>query len=146
MSTAAKLTLATTTVGAIGIVIFVHWQQKADQAVRLAKFPSVLCSSSANDVRGAAAETVKVLQTISEGSISQEDFKKAVAHAKFRALEEGEELNSGITATGAGLVHGGKPFHMEEVSKAVEAVSADKLKTVSFPILFPHIINRTCLG
>lgn len=33
MSTAAKLTLASTSVGAIGIVIFVHYQQKADKAV-----------------------------------------------------------------------------------------------------------------
>ncbi|TKA33236.1 hypothetical protein B0A50_00789 [Salinomyces thailandicus] len=32
MSTAAKLTLASTSVGAIGIVIFVHYQQKADKA------------------------------------------------------------------------------------------------------------------
>lgn len=33
MSTAAKLTLAGTTAGAIGIVIFVHMQQKLDKAV-----------------------------------------------------------------------------------------------------------------
>ncbi|CZT20153.1 related to cytochrome c oxidase assembly factor [Ramularia collo-cygni] len=32
MSTAAKLTLAGTTAGAIGIVIFVHLQQKLDKA------------------------------------------------------------------------------------------------------------------
>ena len=35
MSTAAKLTFASTTVGAIGIVLFVHYQQKADQAVSI---------------------------------------------------------------------------------------------------------------
>ena len=35
MSTAAKLTLASTTVGALGIVLFVHYQQKADQAVSI---------------------------------------------------------------------------------------------------------------
>ncbi|KAF7197868.1 hypothetical protein HII31_00957 [Pseudocercospora fuligena] len=33
MSTAAKLTLAGTTLGAIGIVLFVHRQQKLDQAL-----------------------------------------------------------------------------------------------------------------
>lgn len=33
MSTRAKLTLATTTCSAIGIVVFVHMQQKADKAV-----------------------------------------------------------------------------------------------------------------
>ncbi|GAB7366555.1 hypothetical protein MBLNU230_g8541t1 [Neophaeotheca triangularis] len=32
MSTRAKATLASTTLGAIGIVIFVHYQQKADKA------------------------------------------------------------------------------------------------------------------
>ncbi|KAF2091100.1 cytochrome c oxidase assembly protein [Saccharata proteae CBS 121410] len=32
MSTAAKLTLAGTTAGAIGIVILVHFQQKAEKA------------------------------------------------------------------------------------------------------------------
>lgn len=33
MSTAAKVTLAATSLTAIGIVIFVHQQQKSDQAV-----------------------------------------------------------------------------------------------------------------
>lgn len=32
MSTASKITLATTLVGTIGIVAFVHWAQKAEQA------------------------------------------------------------------------------------------------------------------
>ncbi|KAK5170938.1 uncharacterized protein LTR77_004082 [Saxophila tyrrhenica] len=32
MSTKAKVTLATTTLAAIGTVVFVHYQQKADQA------------------------------------------------------------------------------------------------------------------
>lgn len=95
---------------------------------------TIQITGSAKDVRGAAAEAVKTLKTISAGSISQEDFKKAVALAKYRALEEGQDLNSGLIATGAGLVHGGKPFQIEEVGKAVEGVSADKLKSVSFHI------------
>ncbi|KAF2483290.1 hypothetical protein BDY17DRAFT_250058 [Neohortaea acidophila] len=32
MSTAAKLTLASTTAAALGVVVFVHYQQRADQA------------------------------------------------------------------------------------------------------------------
>lgn len=32
MSTASKITLATTLVGTVGIVAFVHWGQKAEQA------------------------------------------------------------------------------------------------------------------
>jgi protein PET117 len=34
MSTAAKLTLASTALATVGIVYFVHRQQKTDQAVR----------------------------------------------------------------------------------------------------------------
>lgn len=35
MSQAAKITLAGTSLGAIGIVIMVHYQQQAEKAVRL---------------------------------------------------------------------------------------------------------------
>lgn len=35
MSTVAKLTLASTAVSAIGVVVFVHYAQRAEQAVRL---------------------------------------------------------------------------------------------------------------
>ncbi len=34
MSTAAKTTLATTALGTISIILFVHFQQTADKAVR----------------------------------------------------------------------------------------------------------------
>lgn len=92
---------------------------------------TIQISGSAKDVRAAAAEAVKIVKSISEGTISQEDFKKAVALAKYKALEEGQDLSSGLIASGAGLVHGGKPFQIEEVGSAVQAVTADKLKAVS---------------
>ena len=38
MSTASKITLAATTLSAVGIITFVHYGQKAEQAVRPA-FP-----------------------------------------------------------------------------------------------------------
>ena len=34
MSRASKLTLAATSLGAIGIVVFVHYSQRAEKAVR----------------------------------------------------------------------------------------------------------------
>jgi hypothetical protein len=34
MSTASKITLATTTLSAVGIITFVHYGQKAEQSVR----------------------------------------------------------------------------------------------------------------
>lgn len=44
MSTASKLTLAGTTLGALGIVLGVHFQQKAEQAVRSASTRSIMTS------------------------------------------------------------------------------------------------------
>lgn len=92
---------------------------------------TIQLTGSAKAIRGAAAEAVKSIKSIAEGSISKEDFTKAVALAKFRALEEGQNVEAGLVATGAGLVHGGKPFQIDEVSKSVEGVSAEKLKAVS---------------
>lgn len=92
-------------------------------------------SGSAKDVGAAAAAAVKTVKSIADGKISQEDFKKAVALAKYNALEEGQDLSSGLIATGAGLVHGGQPFQIEQVGKAVEGVSADKLKAAAKALL-----------
>lgn len=78
------------------------------------------------------------MKTISEGTISKEDFTKAVALAKYRALEEGQNFEAGLVATGAGLIHGGKPFQIDQVGKAVEGVSIEKLKTVCPFFSPPH--------
>lgn len=87
-------------------------------------------TGSAKAIRGASAEAVKALKSIAEGSISKEDFSKAVALAKYRALEDGQNIEAGLVSTGAGLVHGGKPFQIDEIGKSVESVSSEKLKAV----------------
>ncbi|KUJ08473.1 putative cytochrome b-c1 complex subunit 2 [Mollisia scopiformis] len=92
-------------------------------------------SGSAQAIRDASAEAVKALKSVSEGSISKEDFTKAVALAKYRALEEGQNIESGLVATGSGLIHGGKPFQIDEVGKSVESVTADKLKSAAKGLL-----------
>jgi ubiquinol-cytochrome c reductase core subunit 2 len=93
-------------------------------------------SGSAQAIRGASTEAVKALKSIAEGSISKEDFTKAVALAKYRALEEGQNIEAGLVSTGAGLIHSGKPFQIDEVGKSVEGVSTDKLKAVCTPFSF----------
>jgi len=92
-------------------------------------------SGSAQAIRSASAEAIKALKSVSSGSISKEDFTKAVALAKYRALEEGQNIEAGLVATGAGLVHGGKPFQIDEVGKSVESVTADKLKLAAKALL-----------
>jgi ubiquinol-cytochrome c reductase core subunit 2 len=91
---------------------------------------TIQISGSAKAIRGAATEVVKALKSISDGSISKEDFTKAVALAKYRALEEGQNIEAGLVSTGAGLIHGGKPYQIDEIGKSVESVSFDKLKSV----------------
>lgn len=92
-------------------------------------------TGSAEAIRGASTEAVKALKSIADGSISTEDFKKAVALAKYNALEEGQNIGAGLVSTGAGLVHGGKAFQIDEIGKSVEAVSADKLKSAAKALL-----------
>ncbi|RDW83090.1 putative cytochrome b-c1 complex subunit 2 [Coleophoma crateriformis] len=92
-------------------------------------------TGSAQAIRGASTEAIKAIKTIADGSISQEDFTKAVANAKYRALEEGQNIEAGLVATGAGLVQGGKAFQIEEVGKAVQGVSIEKLKAAAKALL-----------
>jgi ubiquinol-cytochrome c reductase core subunit 2 len=88
-------------------------------------------SGSAKAIRDAATEAVKSLKCVSEGTISKEDFTKAVALAKFRVLEESQTFDAGLASTGSGLVHEGKPFQIGEISNRIESVTAEKLKSVS---------------
>ena len=69
MSTRAKLTLASTTIGAIGIVIFVHYQQKADQAVR----PTRLSSDLMQEVLTDRSSCIKVSSEIWNSNGSNEN-------------------------------------------------------------------------
>lgn len=105
-------------------------------------------SGNARAIRDASGKAVEALKAISEGSVSKEDFTKAVALAKFQALEEGQNIEAGLVSTGAGLVHGGKAFQIDEVGKSVEAVSVDKLKSVSSALcqLFCDSASNKLLG
>ncbi|KAF6821470.1 cytochrome b-c1 complex subunit 2 [Colletotrichum musicola] len=89
---------------------------------------AVQLSGSAAAVRNAARETVKALKSISEGAVSKEDLTKAIAKAKFDALEATEKRSGSILLAGSGLVHGGKVVEAAESVKSFESVTADKLK------------------
>lgn len=90
-------------------------------------------------VRKAAEEAVKALRSISEGSVSKEDLTKAIARAKFDALEASEARNASLLLAGSGLIQSGKPTDIASVIKPVESVTAEKLKAVrlALEIYFP---------
>jgi len=92
-------------------------------------------TGSAKAIHGAATEAVKALKSIADGSIGKEDLSKAVALAKYQALEEGQNIEAGLVSTGAGLIHGGKAFQIDEIGKSVESVSIDKLKAAAKALL-----------
>ncbi|KAI9670160.1 MAG: ubiquinol-cytochrome c reductase core subunit 1 [Caeruleum heppii] len=85
-------------------------------------------TGSAKDIRGASGEVVKALKSVAAGETSKEDISKAVALAKFRALEAGQDVNAGIELTGSGLVQQGKAYQMDEIAKSIDSVKADKIQ------------------
>ena len=93
----------------------------------------LLCVSitgSAAPVREASKEVVKAIKKVAAGEISKEDIQKAIASAKLKALESGENLAAGMELTGAGLVHSGKAHQLDEVAKGVDGVTEDQVKKV----------------
>lgn len=99
---------------------------------------TVTLSGKGADVAFAGKVVVDTLKTVAAGNISAEDLKKATMLAKFRALEAGQSADTGIEASGMGLIGGGKAFQIDEVAKGIEAVGADKVKAVSH--LFPSFL------
>jgi ubiquinol-cytochrome c reductase core subunit 2 len=95
----------------------------------------VSINGSAKDVAGAAHEAVKTIKAIAGGQIAKEDIKKAIANAKFAELEYGQQTDAAIELTGAGLVHGGKAYQIDETAKAIDGVTEEKVKQVSLSSL-----------
>ena len=91
---------------------------------------SVTLSGSADDVASNAKSVVETLKAIASG-VSSEDLAKAKALAKFKELEYGQSTQAAIELTGAGLVQGGKAYQIDEVGKAVDTVTAEKVQQLA---------------
>ena len=100
---------------------------------------SVTLSSSSPQLGEASQEVVKVIKKVAKGDISKEDFKKAVANAKFNELSKLQELTAGLEQAGAGLISGGKTHQITEVAKSIEGVTESGLKKAS---LHPDEVDR----
>ena len=96
---------------------------------------------NADQIRQASQEAVKAIRRVAAGNVTREEIKKAVATAKFKALESGQNMNTGIELTGAGLIQGGKPFQIDELAKSIDTVTEDQVKKVSF---VPEYDLRPC--
>lgn len=89
-------------------------------------FTIQVTGASAATIRKAAEEAVKAVKSVADGTVSKEDLAKAIAKTKFDALTASEPGSATLAAAGTAALYGLKAAD----SKAFEAVSADKLKTV----------------
>jgi len=91
---------------------------------------TVSLSGSASDIRATAAKVVEALQSAAS-SISEEDFQKAKALAKFKELEYASGIQAGIQLTGSGLVRDGKAYQTDAVASSIDGVTLEKVKQVA---------------
>ncbi|KAM5355589.1 hypothetical protein ACJ41O_002235 [Fusarium nematophilum] len=96
---------------------------------------AIQLSGPAASVRKGAEETVKVLNSIAAGNVSQEDVKKAVANAKFTVLTEAQLRQPSVVLAGSGIVNSGKPYDAASIAQTIDGVSADALKTTAKALL-----------
>ncbi|KAI1654189.1 LuxS/MPP-like metallohydrolase [Daldinia decipiens] len=96
---------------------------------------TIQVTGAAASVRKAGEATVKALKSISEGSISKEDLTKAIAKAKFDALDASQSGVSTLLSAGSGIIHTGKPFQIAESVGSIDGITADKLKTTAKSLL-----------
>ncbi|KAJ5381055.1 Cytochrome b-c1 complex subunit 2 [Penicillium cataractarum] len=92
---------------------------------------TVTLSGQAEQVGAASKNVVDALKKAAAGEVSSEDIKKAAALAKFRALESVQTLETGLEATGSGLIHGAKPYQIGEIAQAIEKVTEQQVKEVA---------------
>ncbi|OIW27979.1 LuxS/MPP-like metallohydrolase [Coniochaeta ligniaria NRRL 30616] len=96
---------------------------------------TISISGPSGGVKKTAEEAVKAIKSIADGSLSKEDVSKAIANAKFNLLSVSETSGTGIIATGAQLIAGGKPLDVAAAVKSLESVTADKLKAAAKSLL-----------
>ncbi|KAI1435594.1 ubiquinol-cytochrome C reductase complex CORE protein 2 precursor [Xylaria sp. CBS 124048] len=96
---------------------------------------AIQISGSAASIRATAEVAAKALKSIAEGSTSKDDLAKAVAKAKFDALEASQSRAPALLAAGSGIVQTGKPFQVAETVELIKGVTADKLKAAAKSLL-----------
>jgi ubiquinol-cytochrome c reductase core subunit 2 len=98
-------------------------------------------TGSAHAVAETAKAAVEAIKKIAAGEISSEQISKAKAAAKFKELENGQDIRAGLQLSGNGLVNNSKAYQIDEVAKAIDGVSEEAVKSVSTSQII-HLIHR----
>lgn len=91
---------------------------------------TISMGGNARHIREASEAVVEILKAISGGDIAKDDIRKAIANAKFRTLEAGQNIGTGLELTGAGLVQSGKPSQIDGIADAIDGVTEEAVKKV----------------
>ncbi|PYI12146.1 ubiquinol-cytochrome C reductase complex core protein 2 [Aspergillus sclerotiicarbonarius CBS 121057] len=92
---------------------------------------TIALSGKADQITSAGKNAVDALKKVAAGEVASEEIKKAVAVAKFRALESAQSLETGLEATGSALINGSKPYQIGEVAQSIDAVTEAQVKEVA---------------
>lgn len=90
-------------------------------------------TGSADAVAKTAKAAVEAIKKIAAGEISSEEISKAKAAAKFKELENGQDIRAGLELTGNGLITNTQPYQIDEVAQKIDGVSEEAVKKVSPP-------------
>ena len=105
---------------------------------------TIALSGKADQITSAGKNAVDLLKKVAAGEIASEEIKKAVALAKFRALESAQSLETGLEATGSALINGSKPYQIGEVAQSIDAVTEAQVKDVS--LFFSYFLASNILA
>ncbi|KAH6642589.1 Metalloenzyme, LuxS/M16 peptidase-like protein [Boeremia exigua] len=92
-------------------------------------------TGSATAVAETARAAVDAIKKIAAGEISSEQIAKAKAAAKFKELENGQDIRAGLQLSGNGLVNNSKAYQIDEVAKAIDGVSDEAVKSAAKTLL-----------
>jgi ubiquinol-cytochrome c reductase core subunit 2 len=98
-------------------------------------------TGDAASVAQTAYQSVDLLKKIASGDISKEDISKAKAAAKFKELENGQNVKAGLLLTGDGLVNNSQAYQIDEVAKKIDGVTDEAVKKVSRFKLYTEVSN-----
>ncbi|KAN0072621.1 Metalloenzyme, LuxS/M16 peptidase-like protein [Elaphomyces granulatus] len=95
---------------------------------------AITVSGRADQVSAASKSTVDAVKRVAAGDVASEDVKKAIALAKFRALEAAQNLETSLEFTGSALINCGKPYQVSEIAQSFDRVTEQQVKGVSSPM------------
>ena len=91
---------------------------------------SITITGPQNTLAGAAQEIVKAINGLA--NVKPEDIKKAIAQAKFDVLSKAEHRSADAELVGQSVIASGQAPQVVEAVKALDAVTANSIKSVSF--------------